>query len=132
MEAKKPGFVALQKSIYETLSAEITDAAILDNVEENQSFPYITIGEDDFEDDGNKTHHSDNAYALISVWSRSKGFTEVKNLLTTIIEVLSSGMVQQEGYYIAYVNVNQMETSRESDGITRSGMVRVRFRVNQD
>lgn len=132
MEAKKPGFLAVQKMVFEVLSTKFQNIPVLDNVEENQPFPYITIGEDDFDDVDNKTHHSDEATVTVEVWSRARGFAEVKNTMTDIIEALSgSDISQQEGYYIQYLNVVQMETSRESDGITRSGMVRIKFRVNQ-
>ena len=119
--------------VYDVLSAKFQSVPVLDHVEENQSFPYITIGEDEFDDVGNKTHHSDEAMVMVEIWSRAKGFSEVKSIMSDVIEALSDGanITQPEGCYIQYLNVVQMETSRESDGITRSGMVRIKFRVNQ-
>ena len=131
MEAKIPGFNPLQKAIYEILSANITDVPVADYVEENTPFPYISIGEDIFTDDSTKTDFADISQTAVRVWSRAKGFSEVKSILAEIIRVLSTVDIIAEGYIIQYYGITQMETSRESDGITRSGMVRIKFRVNQ-
>ena len=131
MEAKIPGFNPLQKTVYTILSEHFTGIPVVDYVEENTSFPYISIGEDVFSDDSSKTDFTDVAMVVVRVWSRAKGFSEAKSILSEIIEVLSTVDTEAEGYLIKYYGITQMETSRESDGITRSGMVRIKFRVNQ-
>ena len=131
MEAKIPGFNALQKTVYSILSEKFTTIPVADYVEENTSYPYISIGEDVFTDDSSKTDFTDVAMVAVRAWSRAKGFSEVKSILSEIIETLSTVDTEAEGYSIKYYGISQMETSRESDGITRSGMVRIKFRVNQ-
>lgn len=128
--AKKPALVAVQKSIFLALTA--ASVAAYDHVSENQTFPYATIGEASLLDDSDKTAHSDEHVETIHVWSRANGFKECKDMMTDIIAAASGINGSTDGYQIRYLDTDQILTMRDPDGITRHGVIRIRFKAIQE
>lgn len=128
--AKKPALVAVQKAIYTALSG--ASLTVFDQVSENQAFPYVTIGESSLLDDSDKTAHADEHVETIHVWSRAGGFKECKDLMTDAIEAASTINGITDGYHIRYLDTDQILTMRDPDGITRHGVIRIRFKAIQE
>lgn len=132
MIAKKPKFYQVQKAVYSALSSGLTGIPVLDYVPENQNFPYISIGEDEFDSDGTKLEHADIASVEVNIWSQARGFSEVKSILENTVSLLSTVDLKGDDCDIFFLSVRQMETGRMTDGITRYGTVVINFRVSQN
>jgi hypothetical protein len=128
--AKNPGLLAIQTGLYKAISgASIT---VYDEPSENAPFPYATIGESSTVDDGSKTDHGDEHYETIHVWSRAKGFKECKTLMASIISAISGYSFSESGYNIRFIEIDQVTSFRDPDGLTRHGVVRAKFKVMQE
>ncbi len=125
---KKPGLSEVQTAIYGALSASMT---VLYAVDENQAFPYATIGESSGIEDGTKTGHADESYETIHFWSRANGFKEVKDLISLAASKLIGKTFVVNGYKISFLEIDQIETMRDPDNITRHGVLRIKTRALQ-
>ncbi len=128
--AKTPGFSAVQTGIYKALTAAAI--TVFDEPAENQPFPYVTIGETSAVDSGTKTDHSDDHYETLHVWSRAKGFKQCKDMMSGAIAAISGYTFNETGYRIHFMEIDQINTFRDPDGLTRHGVVRARFKVMQE
>lgn len=129
--AKNPGFFALQSAIYAALTA--ASLKTLDEPEENESFPYITIGDSSSVDAATKTDHGDECFETVNVWSRYKGYKECKQMAAQAISALSGyNYSAVAGYRIRFIEVDQTNFSKDPDGITRHGALRLKFKVIQE
>ena len=128
--AKNPGFSAVQTGIYKALTAAAI--SVFDEPGENQPFPYVTIGETSTVDSGSKTDHSDDHYETLHVWSRAKGFKQCKDMMSGAIAAISGYTFNETGYRIHFIEIDQINTFRDPDGLTRHGVVRARFKVIQE
>lgn len=128
--AKQPALSAVQKAIYTALSA--VPMTVYDDVPENAAFPYASIGETSLTDAGNKTGNADDQYETVHVWSRAKGFKECKDMMAAVVKALSGAVYSEQGYGIVFVELDQLTTLRDPDGLTRHGVVRIKFNVTQE
>lgn len=128
--AKSTGIDAIQTAIYKALVA--ATVTVYDQVGENAAFPYTTIGESSVVDAGTKTDHADDCYETLHVWSRANGFKECKTIIKSVIAALSGYNYAESGYQIVFVDVDSINLFRDPDGLTRHGVVRVKFKVFQE
>jgi hypothetical protein len=129
-QAKNPGFTATQKAIYGAIVA--VPLTVYDEAPENAAFPYVSIGESNTIDAGNKTNHADDHYETIHVWSRAKGFKECKDMAGKVIKALSEKTFLETGYIIKFFEIDQVNFLRDPDGLTRHGVIRIKFKVLQE
>lgn len=128
--AKKPACTELQTAIYAALSASHT---VFDEPGENRPFPYLTIGESSFTEDGTKTENADEHIETIHIWSRYKGFKECKQLASTAIQAISGHNYSTViGYKIRFLEIESTIFLPDPDGLTRHGVVRAKFKVIQE
>lgn len=132
MLSKKPKLFQLQKAVFEALTSADLSVPVLDYVPENQAYPYITIGDDSFDNDDSKLEFSDIATVEVNIYSQARGYAEVKQLLESVVGILSTVKVRSEQFDISYLDIRQLETGRMTDGITRYGTVLVVYRVSQN
>jgi len=120
-------FEGLQKAIYDALiAANIAGGRVYDDIPENPIFPYLLIGESvEQSDDGTGTSGSDSV-ETIHVWSRQRGFKETKNITGQIYDALHQKKLSVNGRDTAHTFWDGSLTRRDSDGITRQGIVRIR------
>lgn len=128
--SKQPGFSAVQTALYKALTtAALT---VYDEPSENAAFPYVTIGETSAVDEGTKLDHVDDHYETLHVWSRAKGFKQCKDMMATVIQAISGYTYAETGYKIHFIEIDQVNTFRDPDGLTRHGVVRAKFKVIQE
>lgn len=129
--AKEPGYAELQAAIYAALTA--ASLKTLDEPSENESFPYITVGESSSVEEATKLENADECYELVNVWSRYKGFKECKTMAAQVIKAISSYSYSSVvGYKIRFLEVDQSVFAKDPDGITRHGALRLKFKVIQE
>ncbi|WP_062383586.1 DUF3168 domain-containing protein [Pseudomonas abietaniphila] len=121
-----PG-IALQKAIYEKLSASLS-APVFDDVPDDTPFPYVTL---DYEAVDNTTPISgkkrENRLFYLSVWSDYQGQEEVKRINGEIADALDEVALPLETGTAVSVRVVRTETNREPDGKTYMGSVTLRI-----
>lgn len=129
--AKNPGYSALQGAIYSALTASAL--AVYDEAGENLAFPYLTIGESSAIEAATKTENADEHIETLHVWSRYKGFKECKDLAASAIQAVSgydySSVI---GYNVRFLEIDGTVFMRDPDGLTRHGVVRLKFKVIQE
>lgn len=128
--AKAPGFSETQKALYTAITA--IPLTVYDEAPENAPFPYVSIGESSTQDAGNKTHHADDDYQTIHVWSRAKGFKECKDMANKIVQAISERTFTETGFKIMFLEIDQVIFLRDPDGLTRHGVIRAKFKVLQE
>lgn len=121
---KSPLF-ELQKAIFGRLST--LSCPVYDAVPKGSTFPYVTIGEDTALDWSTKTANGQEVTVTIHVWSRYEGMKEVKQLTDEVIQQMTVSPLVMTGFTTNPVQLELNEVIRDSDGITRHGILRFRL-----
>lgn len=126
----------LQKGLFAELSGDATLSAavtgIFDHVPQEQTFPYVLIGEavaEDFDDDSTEGFDVE---CTIHVWTRSyRGRAEAKEAQALIHGLLHRKPVAVTGADTVETIVIATETFRDPDGLTTHGVQRVRVILSE-
>jgi hypothetical protein len=107
---------------------------VLDDVPDNQPFPYITLGEETETDKPNShTSRGRESTITIHVWSRARGFEEIKQIAGRIILLLEDReLIGMAGWSWEQTSYEFFQTLRDPDGLTRHGVLRFRVRSRRD
>lgn len=120
----------LQSTVYTALNvAAITDTlscAVLDEVTQGQSYPFITIGEETAIDYSTKTAHGGEFTVNIDVWSQYKGSKEVKQIMDKVHDLLHNSNLSVTGFNLVNTRFEFSDILRDPDGVTRHGVMRFR------
>ena len=124
----------LQAAIYTRLT---TDAAItakvtgvFDDVTPGQAYPYVTLGEDTSADGGTKTFDSEEITKTLHAWSRYDGKKEAQDILSLVLESITrEPLLLGGGFSVHFSQLKMLQVFTDEDGITRHGVMRLRFRV---
>ena len=125
------GSFALQSSVYSTLSNDNTlsstyGASVFDDVPEDTSYPYITIGEDNITEFGTKDLDGTTRTMTIHIWSEYKGSKETKQIMDRIHDLLHDSSLSVSGFNLINMRFEFSDIMRDPDGITRHGVMRFR------
>lgn len=125
---KSPLF-PLQKAIYDRLKSSLT-CPVYDNVPDGAKMPYVTLGEDTAVDWSTKLENGQEVTHTLHIWSDYKGMMETKQLINTIIQILTLTPLQVEGFFVVTARLDMVETMRDPEGY-RHGIVRFRFKIQE-
>lgn len=118
---------ALQQAIYARLSA-VVSVAVYDHTPQDVAFPYVVIGEDDtvipFDTDDSVGAEST---INIHVWSRYRGWKEVKEIQREVYQALHRYELSVTGAHVVTVEFDDARTFLDQDGLTRHGVTRFRI-----
>lgn len=122
----------LQKGIYAALTAApaVAGGRVYDRVPADPKFPYITIGDDQFLDDGGTCGDAWEVFADIHVWSRpvAGSKVEVKDLEAAVIARLRT--VTVTGASVVVAALESARTFRDADGITEHAVITMRYLID--
>ena len=126
----------LQQALFQCLKADTALAAkvkgIFDEVPPNQAFPYVTLGEDTVVDWSTKTNDGEEITHTLHVWSKYAGKKETKEILSLVLEAVTrQPLALAGGFSIDFSALDFMEVFIDEDGITKHGVLRLRFKVKQ-
>lgn len=131
----KTALLPLQISLFNRLSndADLSKkvTGVFDSMPKNQSYPYISLGEDTANDWSTKTTTGEEITHTLHVWSRYDGKKEVKEIMNLILEAFSQPLSLDSGFIVEFSTVELMEVLNDPDGITRHGVMRLRFKISQ-
>lgn len=124
------GQFALQQAIYTALnvSAMTTDLSctVLDEVKSNQSYPFLTIGEETAIDYSTKDIQGGEFTVNIDVWSQYKGSKECKQIMDKVHDLLHDNSLNVSGFNLINLRFEFSDVLRDPDGVTRHGVMRFR------
>tara|TARA_Y100001970_G_C14226585_1_gene856057 strand:- start:1243 stop:1650 length:408 start_codon:yes stop_codon:yes gene_type:complete len=125
------GQFALQTAIYSRLNTDSTltnthGAGVYDEVQEGNSYPFVTIGEETAIDYSTKDVDGGELTVNIHVWSQYKGSKETKTIMDRIHDLLHDYNLSVTGYNLVNSRFEYSDIMRDPDGITRHGVMRFR------
>lgn len=124
--------IELQTAIFQRLSSDsdISEKVkgVFDAVEEDQTFPYITIGEPVTEPFLIKQKFVEELSIVIHAWSVYEGKKEAIDILNLVLMALSKRM-DLNGFTIEKVDVNQIRVFDDTDPRIKHGIVRMKYTI---
>lgn len=117
---------AVQTAVYDALTGDAALAALVegvfDAVPQDQSFPFVTIGEDIHNEwDTNTTLGSD-CSITVHTWSRGRGRKETKEIQGAVYDALHRASLTYAGYRFVSVEFAGSQSFMDADGLTRHGI----------
>jgi hypothetical protein len=124
----------LQKAVYTRLSTyqPLLDriTGVFDMVPEGQQLPYCTVGECIVTPSDTKLTVGENILMTIHAWSGYEGKKEVYELLSLMLEALSSAQLSVDGFRLYHFEREQLNVITDIDGLTKHGFIDLRFFIN--
>lgn len=132
----KSALAPLQAALYSRLTNDAAITArvtsIFDAVPQGQTFPYIVLSNDTSADDSTKTYDQEDITKTIDVWSRYNGKKEAQEIMSLALESITREPLMLTGGFTAqFARLELMETLIDEDGVTRHGVLRLRFKIKQ-
>ena len=129
--------IELQRAIYSKLDADLS-VPVYDHVpqdadpSDNSAFPYVTIGEDDFNAWDTDDSVGYDVQLTIHVWSRLRGRTQTKQIQQAIYNSLNRSVLTVTNYDFISIDFTFADSAMEPDGITRHGVIRFRCLLDEE
>lgn len=121
----------LQQQVYARLTGNVSLMAditgVFDFVPDNQAFPYVTIGDTEFQDNGTKTFEIFDTTMMIHVWARpgARGRAPVLDIMTKIYDLLHHhDFTGITGFNTINLRYDFSEVLVEVDRVTYHGVIR--------
>lgn len=127
------GELDLQKAIYLALNTVIS-VNVYDHVPQDAVYPYVVIGEDNFNDWSDDTNNGFEATVNIHTWHRpegssgTRGKSVTKQIQSEIYDILQRSNFPIGDFGNIGMTFDYSDVFTDSDGITYHGVQR--FRVN--
>lgn len=116
----------LQQAIYSALDAALS-VPVYDDVPQDATFPYVTIGEDTVADRGTKAEAGQEFTVTVHAWSRQRGRKEAKEILGQIYAALHEQALTVTGFGVSLVRFEFADSFLDQDGVTRHAVSRYRI-----
>lgn len=127
----KSPFLTLHKAQYERLTAA-TSYRIFDNLPEQAEFPYVVLGEVSGRDWSDKFGPGQEVFSTVHIWSQYPGRKEAAEMQDAILRVLtSSPLALGPDFHAAFGTLDMSEMIIDIDGVTRHGIVRVKYLIEE-
>lgn len=120
--------LALQGALHALLSSSLT---VYDAVPQNAAFPYVTIGDDTMTDWSAKGEGKAEVTATVHTWSRYNGRKECKEMMDAVLQAVTGAAWSLDGFHVVTCGLEFSQVLEEADGITRHGVQRFRFRIEE-
>lgn len=122
----------LRAAIYARITGDHPTRKVFDFVPDNETFPYITIGEDTDNDESTKTEQGSDITTTIHVWSRYAGSVEANQMLDEVLQSLTRAPLDlsASGFSVWQMRKDYV-TVFDQDLDTRHGVLRMRASVAQ-
>ncbi len=134
--------IAVQTAIYNALTASAPLMAaivgVYDDVPQlderdppDDEFPFVTIGEDDVNEDDTDTSLGFSILAEVHVWSRARGRTQCKEILGLIYDALHRQTLTVAGFTFVDSLFDESDSDRDADGRTYHGFSTFRITITE-
>ena len=125
-------FILVQTAIFDKLTADITTTTYDSVPQDTTGFPYITIGDDTFNEFDGDDFTGFDATLTIHTWSQTDGKTELKSLQGEIYNSLHHTNLTILGYNVITIDQVFADSFVDTDGLTRHGVQRFRILLTKD
>lgn len=121
----------LQVAVYTALTADATLMALItgvfDFVPDGKAFPFVTIGEAEFQDRG--SHNTDGWTTVMTVntWSRARGRKGAYDIMTEIDRILHNGSLTISGSRAIVLLRDTATVLVDPDAVTYHGVQRFKL-----
>ena len=126
----------LQVSLFNRLkndTALTARAKVYDSVSESAAMPYVTVGEDTSVDNGNKSYDGEIITHTLHVWSSYNGRKEVKELMNTVLQSVTSKPLSLEGgFFVEDTRLDLMQVLDVNGSPAKHGVIRFRFKITHE
>jgi hypothetical protein len=120
----------LQIAIYNALNVSAITSTlscgVYDEVIEGNSYPFITLGEENSLDYSTKDLDGTDVTINLHIWSRYKGSKETKEIMDKIHDLLHNSNLSVSGFNLINLRFEFSDILRDPDGVTRHGVMRFR------
>lgn len=120
----------LQTAIYNALNVSAITSTlscgVYDEVIEGNSYPFITLGEENSLDYSTKDLDGTDVTINLHIWSRYKGSKETKEIMDKIHDLLHNSNLSVSGFNLINLRFEFSDILRDPDGVTRHGVMRFR------
>lgn len=127
-------FNELQKQMYATLNGNIS-ANVYDNVPENVTKPWVTIGEVTSVPDNWHDGFGWDCLATVHVWTKSRGFKSALDIASEIVALLDhkiDSLAMASTWSVVSIRLSQIQTLRDPDPEIRHVPVQFRIVIHQE
>lgn len=127
------GRLELQKDIYGQLVADATlmgkIQGVFDFVSDNQTYPFIQIGEIDFEDWSTHTFDGFSATIAVHLWHRpgSRGRAPLHGIMDDVYRILNKNLFSIPSFTVVSMRFVSSQIIVEPDAVTYHGITRFRI-----
>lgn len=125
----------LQKGIFQNLTSNPSLTAkvtgVFDSVEEDQAFPYITIGEPIMMPLETKQKFGEELSIVIHAWSAYSGKKEAIDILNLCLASLSTRMTL-DGFTVRKVHVDEIRVFDDADPRIKHGIARMKYTIQNN
>ena len=125
------GQFAIQSAIYSRLNGDSNltntlSAGIYDEVQEGNSYPFVSMGRDGSIDYSTKDVDGSEYTINLDIWSQYKGSKETKQFMDRIHDLLHDYSLSVTGFNLVNLRFEFCDVLVDPDGITRHGVMRFR------
>ena len=125
------GQFAIQSAIYSRLNGDSNltntlSAGIYDEVQEGNSYPFVSMGRDGSIDYSTKDVDGSEYTINLDIWSQYKGSKETKQIMDRIHDLLHDYSLSVTGFNLFNLRFEFGDVLVDPDGITRPGVMRFR------
>lgn len=129
------GAVAIQKAVYDALSADVTLAAkisgVFDFVPAPTVFPYVSIGEATVTPFDSETFNGTDNDLYVHTWTQGAGRKLAKEIMDDIYRILHNANLVITGFCAVLCRFTFMETMIDPDGQSYHGIQRFRLIITE-
>ena len=125
------GQFAIQSAIYSRLNGDSNltntlSAGIYDEVQEGNSYPFVSMGRDGSIDYSTKDVDGSEYTINLDIWSQYKGSKETKQIMDRIHDLLHDYSLSVTGFNLVNLRFEFGDVLIDPDWITRHGVMRFR------
>jgi len=117
--------ITFQMAIYSALNAGLS-VPVYDSVPQGTAYPYVTIDYQESEMGDFLSSRTDKKMLYLSVWSDYRGQKEVLQIMGEIDALLHEKNLSLTEGRVVIMQVQSKRTSRDSDGLTYMGLVKLK------
>lgn len=122
------GSLAVQTAVYDALiAASVAGGRVHDDVPQDVAFPYVAIDASQVIADDVTCADGSDEFVDLHIWSRYRGWKEVKEIADAIHGALHAVSLTAAGRTTTHAFVQSFRTLRDPDGVTRHGVITLRI-----
>lgn len=120
----------LQRAIYSTLkAAAICEGRIYDRPPADAVTPYVTIGDEQAQEQGSDCGQIWEVYTDVHVWDTPMGASKAmaKTIGAAIVPLLATRSLSVAAHAVQAASVSASRTFRDPDGVTEHAVITLRY-----